>query len=45
MFIGDSITVNTFFHLKCLAEYADIDISQLKLEKRASPYPSQLKKQ
>lgn len=43
MFIGDSITVNTFFHLKCLAEYADIDISQLKLEKRASPYPSQLK--
>lgn len=43
MFIGDSITVNTYFHLKCLAEYVDINISQLKLEKRASPYPSQLK--
>ena len=26
MFVGDSLTVNTYFHLKFLAEFAHIDI-------------------
>jgi hypothetical protein len=40
MFAGDSLTVNTYFHLKCLAEFAHIDIPQVIIEDKPSPYPS-----
>ncbi len=40
MFVGDSLTVNTYFHLKCLAEFAHIDIPQVIIEDKPSPYPS-----
>lgn len=40
MFVGDSLTVNTYFHFKCLAEFAHIDIPQVIIEENPSPYPS-----
>ena len=43
MFVGDSLTVNTYFHFKCLAEFASIDIPQVIIEDNPSPYPSHFK--
>ena len=43
MFVGDSLTVNTYFHFKCLAEFASIDIPQVIIEDKLSPYPSHFK--